>query len=80
MTSSRRAVSVALLAALSACGASDPASPSATPSPGQSVTEVESIRAAAASVDRLAGAAVQATLLRSDPTYAAAVSRHFYVR
>jgi endo-1,4-beta-xylanase len=77
MASRTAAVAVPLVVLLSACGASDPMAPSASPSPGQGASEVEPIRNAASSVDRLAGTAVQASLLRSDPTYAAAAARHF---
>lgn len=77
MTSKGNTLAVGLLALLNACGAGNPAAPPPVPSPGPSAAEVDAIRTVAASVDRLAGAAVQATLLRSDATYAAAVSRHF---
>jgi endo-1,4-beta-xylanase len=67
-----------LLALLSACGAGGAVTPSATPSPGGAgALDVEPIKDAAGAVDRLAGAAVQASLLRTDDAYAAAVARHF---
>jgi endo-1,4-beta-xylanase len=77
MSSRSQTVACVLLALLSACGAGDTPAPPAGAAPGQAAAEVEPIRTAAAAVDRLAGAAVQATLLRTDATYAAAASRHF---
>jgi endo-1,4-beta-xylanase len=77
MTAKGWALGLALAAPLGGCGAGNSGAPTATPPPGQGATDVEPIRDAASAANRLAGAAVQASLLRSDPTYAAAAARHF---
>jgi GH35 family endo-1,4-beta-xylanase len=74
-----RLATVTLLALLTACGGvrpSTPASPPLTASPAPVATEVEPLKAAAAPA-RLVGAAVQASLLRTEAAYAAAVAHHF---
>jgi GH35 family endo-1,4-beta-xylanase len=74
-----RLAAVTLLAVLTACGGvrpSTPASPPPTAPAASAATEVEPLKAAAAPA-RLVGAAVQASLLRTEAAYAAAVAHHF---
>src|SRR5262249_10345962 len=74
-----RSAAVTLLALSTACGGVRPSgSPTmpVTPSAAPAATEVEPLQAAAAPA-RLVGAAVQARLLRGEPSYAAAVAHHF---
>jgi endo-1,4-beta-xylanase len=73
-----RPAAALLLVLLSACGGVRPSAPAPSPlapSP-PAATGVEPLAAAAAPV-RLVGAAVQASLLRTEPAYAAAVAHHF---
>jgi GH35 family endo-1,4-beta-xylanase len=74
--------SLALLVLLAGCGggggATSPTTPSASPTPSApTATQVDPLKDAAAATGRLIGAAVQASLLRSDATYAAAFAHHF---
>jgi GH35 family endo-1,4-beta-xylanase len=70
-----RAGCIALAALFCGCGGGTPA-PSSPSTPSQpAASDVEPLRGAAGA--RLVGAAVQASLLRSDATYAAAFARHF---
>jgi endo-1,4-beta-xylanase len=73
-----RSAAVLLLVLLSACGGVRPPAPASSPlaSSPPAATEVEPLAAAAAPL-RLVGAAVQASLLRGEPAYAAAVAHHF---
>jgi endo-1,4-beta-xylanase len=73
-----RPATVALLALITACGGVRPSAPASpfTPSPAPTATAVEPLKAAAAPA-RLVGAAVQASLLRTLPEYAAAFAHHF---
>lgn len=74
------AVLPVLLAILVGCGGAEPSALSAaavTPVPGPAATEVEPLKTAASTTGRLVGAAVQASLLRSNPAYAAAFAHHF---
>ena len=79
----RGPVTRALALALATLPGAGCVAPQATPAPAASSAPFETaatappIRTAASAVDRLAGTAVQAALLRTDPTYAAAVARHF---
>jgi endo-1,4-beta-xylanase len=72
----RRAGGAALALLAVACGGGSPG-PSAptTPASQPAATQVEPLRGGAGA--RLVGAAVQASLLRGDPTYAAAFAHHF---
>jgi endo-1,4-beta-xylanase len=49
----------------------------ATLATGPAATEVEPLKTAASATGRLVGAAVQASLLRNDPTYATVFAHHF---
>ena len=77
------AASLALLALLAGCGgggggATAPTTPSAAPTPSAlAATQVEPLKDASSSTGRLIGAAVQASLLRSDATYTATFAHHF---
>src|SRR5688572_21393932 len=69
-------LSVMALLAL-ACGSEGPSSPGA-PDPATPIAvQVEALRIAAAASGRRVGAALQASLLRSEPEYAAAAAHHF---
>ena len=64
---------------VTACGGvqpTTPASPPMAPSAAPAATDVEPLKGAAAPA-RLVGTAVQARLLRTEPSYAAAVAHHF---
>jgi endo-1,4-beta-xylanase len=70
-------VSVMALAA-AACGSDVPAGPSAGPDPSApTAVQVDALRIAAAASSRHVGTAVQASLLRAEPDYAAAVAHQF---
>jgi endo-1,4-beta-xylanase len=76
-----QAAAVLLLVLLPACGGVRPSAPATTPSTPSTpsppaATEVEPLAAAAAPA-RLVGAAVQASLLRTEPAYAAAFAHQF---
>jgi endo-1,4-beta-xylanase len=69
---------LALLLLAAACGKATPTAPQApTTAAGTGATEVEPLKRAASATGRWIGAAVQASLLRSDATYAAAFAHHF---
>jgi endo-1,4-beta-xylanase len=69
-------LSVIALSAI-ACGSQGPSSPSASDPAAPAAVEVEALRIAAAAAGRHVGAALQASLLRSEPDYAAAAAHHF---
>ena len=61
-----------------ACGGDGPTTPTPSASPtGPTATQVEPLKNAAGATVRLVGAAVQASLLRSDTTYVSAFAHHF---
>ena len=72
-----RILGAAVAVSFAACGGgnSAPAAPSPPSPPG--VAQVEPLRGAASATSRLVGAAVRASLLRTDPTYAATFAHHF---
>ena len=75
MTAGRALRAAALAGLLPGCGGSPAAPTPAGSAASPAASEVEPLRGAAGA--RLVGAAVQASLLRSDATYAGAFGRHF---
>lgn len=72
----RASPAVALAAILAGCGGNQAkAAPSSPTQP--TATQVEPLKGAASATSRLVGAAVQASLLRNDSTYAGAFAHHF---
>jgi endo-1,4-beta-xylanase len=69
----------AILVALASCsGANNPVpTPTQTSMPGPPAASVDPLRDAAAAAGKWVGAAVQSGYIRSEPDYAAALSRHF---
>ena len=72
-------VAFALSVVLAGCGGGDggsPTTPTPTPAPVPT-TDPDPLRNAAAQAGKWVGAAVQSSLLRDDPTYAATFAKHF---
>ena len=74
----RGEAAVIALVGFAGCGGGHPATvPAPSPAFGTGATEVEPLKSAASITGRRVGAAVQASLLRTDTTYAAAFAHHF---
>ena len=69
---------LAVVVILSGCGGANPTGGSTASPPARPLaTEVDPLKTPASATGRWMGAAVQASLLRNDPTYATAFAHHF---